>query len=238
MDLKLPVKITDSEGKIKKVLLNKSLNFVKESGTITFYLKFPFIDNSTGAEYPSVILNFRVKKGMPNSLTGGTSYFKATIYRQDVEFLPEIDISLNHGMLVFYGRAVVYYTDGDGVNHYYLKLTFVNSSSNVYMDVNYFDMSTNDNIPADFSYDNMLLTVLPSTEYSYPEYNFSFKSVTMDQMRLSPTGNRQPVITNSNSDNPGVTHKHLYPDTSGSWSSTKIQIGTSDFYMWTYSGTD
>jgi hypothetical protein len=230
-DSKLPVKLFDSEGKIKKVLLEKSFNFTKSGSPVIIYLKFP-LSTSSLLPFPSVLMNFSILMSHSDMPTNNTSYFKSMLYFESDIINVEIDSSLNHGQLVISDKKIVYYTDGE-INHYYLKLSIQNLGAGTkYFDVNYTDMSSNIGIPADFIYDNMILNVLPEAEQIYANTNIINTNVFVDFVKLG-NGARTGIITNNSLNNPGVTHAHLYPDSSSKWS-TPTQIGTSDLDMWTY----
>jgi hypothetical protein len=204
------------------------------SGNTTIYLKFPWINSSSSDKYPTVVMNFSVLKRFPPSAPTATSHFNTVIYKNDTTFIFEIDISLNHGKLAIIDKAMVYYTEA-GSNYYYLKMTFKNEgSSDDYIDVNYDDVSTNDAIPASFSYNNMVLNELPQTEQTYSNSTLYFRSSLLDIVRPG-NGAKSFAFTSWSAQNPGNTYEHLYPGTKTSWASSPITV-VSGVYAWEYSG--
>jgi hypothetical protein len=237
MDLKLPVKILDDQGRVKKVILEKSLNSTLTSSYLAFYLKFPFIIAESTNEHPVISMNFSLIGNYPPGVNIGTSFCKTLIYTDsDAVINAEIDMSLNHGKYYLYSKSIVYYTDSSSVRHYYLKLTiYVESGNGKYYDVHYTDISTNKTIPEEFNYDNMLLTILPGTEVAFTSAKITAWSTALDAVRYG-NGGYQAIITGSSSTSPGNTHRHLYPDSAEKWTMMG-QIGTSGYYIWKYSGS-
>jgi hypothetical protein len=231
----LPIKIRDEEGKIKKVLLEKSFNFIQPSGVAIIYLNFPLITSPAPEIYASLVMNFSILKKFPLHVQRGISYFKAEIYNDNLGALKaEIDVSLNHGKFNINDKKIVYYTEGES-NHYYLKLQIQNTgSSNDYFDIKYPDISSNVAIPEDFSYDNMILHQLPGTEQIYENCEIFMRHACLDAARLSGVGPGAVVITTSGSSNPGSTLPNIYPDTASKWLSPPTQIGETGYYIWKY----
>jgi hypothetical protein len=167
MDLKTPVKILDAAGNIKKVLIQKLLQF-ESSSTPTFYLKFPFQPfNSGGYGLKIITLNFTVFSYDFNTYKLDASYFKVTLRTDDgYNYVSVcIDNTLNHGQFNITGKNIIWIASDDIVNGFYLKLDFETGESLI--KVSYIDISSNDNIPPNFSYDNMIMSSVPGTEHTW-----------------------------------------------------------------------
>jgi hypothetical protein len=231
-NLKLPYKFLDDTNKIKKVILEKSLQFSHPSGTTSIYLKMPIIYYSSSV-LSSIKLNFNILRGRPLNNEHGVSYFTAVIYREELSTLKtDLDMSLNHGKIAISDKKIVYYIDEESRNHHYLKISISDLVSTTYYDVKYTDVSSELGISDDFTYDNMILTELPGTEITYPESTIYLRTSALDQVKLS-SGETIVIITSSNSQAPSALRPDLYPDTVGKWSSP-VEIGTSGYYMWKY----
>jgi hypothetical protein len=127
-DSQFPVKLEDNNGNIRKVLIEETINYIKASGNVVWYIKFPWI---TAEIAPTVTLNFSIRQVDPYA-RDFTSYFTATIQNNAGTLLVELDSSRNYGKLVYAGKSIIYYEDEEEVKHYYLKLSFVNTVENVY----------------------------------------------------------------------------------------------------------
>jgi hypothetical protein len=229
LDLKLPVKIVDDDGNIKKVLIEKTISTTVESGNIICYFKFPWIPN---AAHSIVTLNFSFLKKYPVAQSTGISYFKVILYNNDDggSMIGEIDSSLNHARININQKKIVYYTDA-GKKYYYFKIGFENTGSNIYAETTYNDISTTDAIPPDFSLEDMVLFELPKAETEFSTASIYIRTAALDIASMSGS-TTVGVITSSN-DNPGVTHPWLYPSTTGSWD-PKTAIASTGFNIWTY----
>jgi hypothetical protein len=230
VELKTPVKIVDEAGDIKKVLIEKTMVNNAVGSLVIWYLKFPLISSSSTGVYPSVTINFDVTKSLPYSGCG-FSHFAAIIRNNNGTLAAVIESSFNHELLIqnTSERKIVYYTEG-GINHYYLKIVF-NKQSGTFSEAKYKDISTNTSIPADFTYDNMVLITLPGTEVEYATYNIADKNVFLDAVTTG-NGISQGIITYGNT-NPSSGLSYLYPGTIyNNWSGTKI--GETNYYMWNY----
>jgi hypothetical protein len=144
-----------------------------------------------------------------------------------------IDNSLDHDKHKFNDKKLVYYTDTGGQNHYYLKLHF----QSMYMEtiVSYLDLAASEAIPADFKYDNMMRFVsLPATETSVLNQTVTFINSHIDAVKINNSTSVYVLTSAGSSNNPGVSHPYLYPDTSTSWSSA-YQLSTDPLiYAWKY----
>jgi hypothetical protein len=185
-------------------------------------------------------MNFSLLGRYPPGASIGTSFFKTLIYTNSSNSInAELDMSLNHGKYYFSSKSIVYYIDTSSVKHYYLKLTaFIDSGTDQYSDVHYTDISTNKSIPETFNYENMLVTTLPGTEVTFSSATITAWTTALDAVRMG-NGAYQAVITSngSSSQNPGITHKHLYPDSTATNKWTMLsQIGSTGYYVWNYNG--
>jgi hypothetical protein len=139
-----------------------------------------------------------------------------------------IDTTLNHGKFVINEKKIVSFPL-TGVPPFYLKLVFPASSSMI--KVTYNDISTNDIIPADFNYDDIIIITPPMEEEVWENQTVKIVNPFIDAM-LSGAGTYViPVITNTGSYDPSITHPYLYPDTANHWALKTIMTG---LYAWTY----
>jgi hypothetical protein len=225
-DLKLPVKITNSEGKIKKALIYQTKAY-PTSMTNYVYLKYPSVPKIEGTIDASVELNFKVVGKKDDYVF---SLYKLIIYTTTTGTKCTIDNTHNALKLEISTRALVYYTDDAGKNHYYFKL-LINTTFPT--NLTYLDVSTDSYIPDDFSFDDMLVTSLPKPESSLT-YTFKLSNPHLIAARKGTASNGVCIITTSSS-LPRQIYPDIYSDTSdASWST--ITTGISGITLWKYSG--
>jgi hypothetical protein len=228
LDLKTPVKIMDSAGNIKKVILEQTVS-TPSSSIKTFYFKFPIITIPSDVQWISSEINFKCQyyAGAGTQFSTFKVYIKYTTPVISLWF--NIDNSLANGRYNITNKSVVYYTDEQEVTNYYLKLEFDTAGARTNM--TYMDLSTTGTIPADFKYDNMVVTSLPSeTVFSGP--SFYTTNVFIANVTVSNSTSVY-VLTSSKTSNPTVTHPQLYSGGQSYWESTPIIIDdTNKVYAW------
>jgi hypothetical protein len=228
VDSKLPVKLMDHEGNIKKVLIEQSLEDSINSNT-TVYFKFPFDSGYTGIA-TIVTINFEISYYNTTNNKLNFLEFKATISACDDFINAEIDMSLNHGKHIITDKNIVYYADTDPAQ-FYLKLTFLCDGNLVYSHIKYKDIAINTTFLPYFTFEYMLVPALPY-ETVYDQHSLKLTHSALDVVKNSNLSSIF-VISNSTS-SPGITHPHLYPDTDTSWTCiAEIQTGIN---VWIYTG--
>jgi hypothetical protein len=230
VDSKLPVKIIDSEGKIKKYLLHQTSSFA--AGYQNYiYLKFPEVPMLTAGYFPSIEFNIKVD----GYLVGDRAFtlFKIVIYidssGEELKFICNFDNTSNALKLAFNEQKIVYYEYEEGKRHYYLKILF---NTNLQKNLTYLDLSTNSYIPEDFSPNNMIVSAIPGTEVN-ADYTITMVNPLLNAIKLEGSTNIG-VITTSTS-NPVVNYPYIYGGTnSGTWSRSDAIL--TKYYIWTFNG--
>jgi hypothetical protein len=221
---KTPVKITDEAGKIKKVLIHQSA-FFSTSSSINYYFKFPIVNVTEENAKPIVEFNFRL--GNNSNSNYCYSLFKATIYQNAVDNLTcTLDNTHNYSKFSINTRKLVYYTDAEEINHYYLKLTFTNTGLT---NVTYLDVSTDSVIPDAFSFENMFVTSLPGTEVDVPNQSVNMENPHILAMQKNGSYSLG-LISNNYTSNPTNTHPYIYGGMPGTWGYSTIS-GTSWYIL-------
>jgi hypothetical protein len=226
MNLKLPVKIVDEEGKIKKILIHETKVYTALPGT-AIYFKYPIVPKISGTTAPSIEFNFKVINKQNDNIF---SIFKIVIYITTGGTTCNIDNTYNAAKLVISENSLKYYTDDDIKDHFYFKVLFTGNSFAT--NITYLDLSTDSYIPEDFSTNDMIVTELPKPESSVTFTN-RITNPFINAIKQIGTYNIT-VITNSSS-SPAVTHPHIYGGMStGTWSVNSSLL--SGYYIWTFSG--
>jgi hypothetical protein len=238
IDLKTPVKIFDETGKIKKVLIEKTIP-VSYGEWIQFYIKLPFTASQLETTASVSIINLSITYRDALDSVFKTSYFKISVqntygsgYGIPTTIKANINTTNNNAMIYFQTKSIVYCTVESKI-YYYLKLKVIDDySSETVFDVTYADISSNSAIPEELTYDSMIVTTLPATESTYDKQNVVVSTSFLDAVMHNP--NRLFVLTNSTI-NPGTTHNYLYPDTDNNWTAGPTIV--SGIYAWKYSGS-
>jgi hypothetical protein len=226
IELKTPLKIVDSEGHIKKVLIHQTKVY-PTSMTGFFYLKYPGVPKIGGTVDASVEFNFKIVGKKDDYLF---SLFKIIIYVTSGGTTCTIDNTYNALKLTINQKSLVFYVDDEGKNHYYLKVNITNS---VPTNLTYLDVSTDSYIPEDFSYDDMIVTSLPKPESSVT-YTFKMTNPHLIAVRKGDSANGVCIITTSSS-LPRMNYPDIYDGTSdANWST--ITTGISGITLWKYTG--
>jgi hypothetical protein len=172
--LNTPIKILDEEGDIKKIILEKTINFnVAADAFINLSLKFPRIAPVLPSTDANITIDVSVRRGDVDA-NFGISNFKIIIHSsgpsdEEGVMTGELDASLNHGKLVNNERRVCTYNDDDYPG-YYFRLGFNGSpTEEEYVEATYHSVSTNVIIPDDFDCSNMIEHDLGNPQYKWCE---------------------------------------------------------------------
>jgi hypothetical protein len=223
---KLPVKIMDDENKIKQIILHQTKIFFGGTGPVTYmYFKFPFVPKIEEIKAPSVEINLKFVNNNNNCVI---SLFKVIVYLTSTSTICNIDNTHNFAKLIITEKLIVYYTDDEGKNHYFLKLLF--NTHDTTINVSYLDVSTDSYIQEDFSTNDMILTELPKPA---TQLSNNINIVNPFVNALNNGSNKTGIITYSTTTPPDA-FPYIYGNTTGTWSSTTLATGV---YAWSYTGS-
>jgi hypothetical protein len=229
LDLKLPAKLVDEAGVVKKVLVEKTLNTITSS-TFRYYFKIPYLTATENL----ITINISLYKNTGTAATSDVSFIKALIYKP-ASSTPIIilDISLNHAKYTINQYELLSYDDGTKINYYFV-LHIENSVTDLNTSMKYSDISSSVGFPADFSYEDMVLTTAPGTMVSVSAF---IKKTSSHLDRIKKSGSTSVfVLTDSSTIKPCNSHPLIYPSSASNWASS-VEIA-SGVYAWKYTATD
>jgi hypothetical protein len=232
-DSNLPVKIMDSFGNIKKILLEQTTYFISGLPNDYLYVKIPAVPMII---YPFAELNPHVEiniKVVQNISFNDFSLFKVVVYLVGADmFKCNIDNTHNALKIDSTNSTMVYYADEEAKKHYYVKL-YLNGLGTSQLDITVSDISTDSHIPEDFSVNNMILMTLPGPEHTSNSITRMTNPLLNSIIKTGQTY-RSFIFTNSSNDKPSITHAYIYGGLDESkW--TKIDTGITGVYAWSYS---
>jgi hypothetical protein len=222
----------DSEGKIKKILINKTLFFAGGMPSTYIYVKLPdipWIPYSTYELAPSMEFNIKVVQDKDFDYF---SLYKVVILRSSIDsFKCNIDNTHNALKLSSINSIVVYYLDAEGKKHYYLKLYLAGLVS-TQIAITLLDLSTDSSIPDDFSTNDMISITLPGAEVEATNDTLITNPL-MNAALNSNTGDfHLIVLTDSPSTPPNITHPEIYERvTTNNWEKM-TSTGLTGIYAW------
>jgi hypothetical protein len=222
MDLKLPVKIVDEEGKIKKILVHKTLVFETDFHN-PVHFKIPEVPSF---EVNNASIELNIKLVGKNTGDYIFSLFKVILYYTGAAWKCNLDRTYG-GSKIEINYNIVYYDDEDLKRHFFFKLT-MNSFQG---QITYVDLSTDNYIPDDFSTTDMISLTLAKTATTAS--NTIITTNPFNNAAKLKGSNAIYVLTNSSANNPGITHSHIYSDsTTANWTNAGLVI--TGVYAWKY----